>query len=111
MTDPSTPEATVATIYNLSELKATCDDALRKYFEKKGFKERHTHTDVKLLLGYTGVIFCMADFLYSWKRPFKSTKWFSYISVTMFSLMTILTMLYSFFVQRDTFYVGHSEDK
>ncbi|KAJ1918291.1 hypothetical protein H4219_002688 [Mycoemilia scoparia] len=110
-TTASGPETAVANKYNISELKSTCDEALRQYFEKKGFKERHTHTDVKLLLGYTGVLFCVIDFLYSWKNPFKSTKWFSYISVTVFTLTAILTVLYSFFVQRDTFYVGHSEEK
>ncbi|ORX72170.1 hypothetical protein DL89DRAFT_291391 [Linderina pennispora] len=96
---------------NLSELKTTCDNSLKEFLKSKGYDEMHTHTDVKLILGYVGVIFCAIDFAYSWKYPFSQTKWFSYISVSIYAITSGLALLYSYLVQRDTFFVGYNKAK
>ncbi|KAI8324079.1 hypothetical protein GQ54DRAFT_316362 [Martensiomyces pterosporus] len=96
---------------SISELKAACDTSLKEFLRARGYEEMHTHTDVKLVLGYVGVIFCAIDFAYSWKYPFSQTKWFSYISVSVYALTSVLALAYSYAVQRDTFFVGYNKAK
>ncbi|KAB5590783.1 SPC25 domain-containing protein [Ceratobasidium theobromae] len=60
---------------NLTELKFTCDDALRKHLSRpEHFKQLHTHTDVRLGLGYASVAIAAATGLYSWKKDFEESK-------------------------------------
>ncbi|KAJ1668254.1 hypothetical protein IW140_000442 [Coemansia sp. RSA 1813] len=93
------------------ELKAACDTGLKEFLKERGYEEMHTHTDVKLVLGYVGIIFCAIDFAYSWKYPFSQTKWFSYISVSVYAVTSALALVYSYVVQRDTFFVGYNKAK
>ncbi|KAJ1965400.1 hypothetical protein GGI12_000792 [Dipsacomyces acuminosporus] len=101
----------VANTASISELKTACDTSLKEFLKARGYEEMHTHTDVKLVLGYAGAIFCAIDFAYSWKYPFSQTKWFSYISVFVYALTSALAYVYSYAVQRDTFFVGYNKAK
>ncbi|KAJ2781539.1 hypothetical protein H4R18_002815 [Coemansia javaensis] len=96
---------------SMGELRAACDAGLREFLKARGYEEMHTHTDVKLILGYIGALFCAIDFAYSWKHPFSATKWFSYISVSVYVVTSALAVVYSYAVQRDTFFVGHNKAK
>ncbi|KAJ2741829.1 hypothetical protein H4S06_005821 [Coemansia sp. BCRC 34490] len=96
---------------SVGELKTACDTGLKELLKERGYEEMHTHTDVKLILGYVGIIFCAIDFVYSWKYPFSQTKWFSYISVSVYALTSGLALIYSYAVQRDTFFVGYNKAK
>ncbi|KAJ2723426.1 hypothetical protein GGI07_002628 [Coemansia sp. Benny D115] len=96
---------------NISELKGACDTGLKEFLTARGYEEMHTHTDVKLILGYVGIVFCVIDFAYSWKYPFEQTKWFSYISVSVYAVTSVLALVYSYLVQRDTFFVGYNKAK
>ncbi|KAJ1883428.1 hypothetical protein H4R99_000736 [Coemansia sp. RSA 1722] len=96
---------------SVSELKTACDTGLKEFLKARGYEEMHTHTDVKLILGYIGVVFCAIDFAYSWKYPFEQTKWFSYISVGIYAVTSVLALVYSYAVQRDTFFVGYNKAK
>lgn len=96
---------------SVSELKAGCDTGIKELLQSRGYEEMHTHTDVKLILGYIGVVFCAIDFAYSFKYPFSQTKWFSYISVSVYALTSALAVVYSYAVQRDTFFVGYNKAK
>ncbi|KAJ2317104.1 hypothetical protein GGI00_006848, partial [Coemansia sp. RSA 2681] len=105
------PAKVMANTSSVSELKAACDKGLKELLTARGYEEMHTHTDVKLVLGYIGVAFCAIDFAYSWKYPFDQTKWFSYISVSVYALASALALVYSYVVQRDTFFVGYNKAK
>ncbi|KAJ2639657.1 hypothetical protein GGF44_002650 [Coemansia sp. RSA 1694] len=107
----ATPAKVMANTSSVSELKAACDKGLKELLTARGYEEMHTHTDVKLVLGYIGVAFCAIDFAYSWKYPFDQTKWFSYISVSVYALASALALVYSYVVQRDTFFVGYNKAK
>ncbi|KAJ2768495.1 hypothetical protein IWQ56_002913 [Coemansia nantahalensis] len=96
---------------SIGELRAACDTGLREFLRARGYEEMHTHTDVKLVLGYVGALFCAVDFAYSWKHPFSATKWFSYISVSVYVVTSLLALVYSYAVQRDTFFVGYNKAK
>ncbi|KAJ1739229.1 hypothetical protein LPJ68_004862 [Coemansia sp. RSA 1086] len=96
---------------SVSELRVACDNGLREFLKSRGYEEMHTHTDVKLVLGYLGALFCAIDFAYSWKYPFSQTKWFSYISVSVYAVTSALALVYSYAVQRDTFFVGYNKAK
>ncbi|KAJ1996393.1 hypothetical protein GGI25_000457 [Coemansia spiralis] len=107
----STQSKVVVNTSSISELKSACDSGLKDFLKARGYEEMHTHTDVKLILGYIGVVFCAIDFAYSWKYPFSQTKWFSYISVAIYALTSVLALVYSYAVQRDTFFVGYNKAK
>ncbi|KAF8609603.1 hypothetical protein BDV93DRAFT_602252 [Ceratobasidium sp. AG-I] len=92
---------------SLSELKLACDDALRRYFSKpEQFKAQHTHTDIRLALGYAGVAIAAATGLYSWKRDFEESKPVVWVGVILYMLLTSVQTLYSYFVEGDTVFVG-----
>ncbi|PIA19477.1 hypothetical protein COEREDRAFT_84125 [Coemansia reversa NRRL 1564] len=112
MAEPrTTANRVVVNTSSISELRTACDTGLREFLKAKGYEEMHTHTDVKLVLGYIGVLFCAIDFAYSWKYPFSQTKWFSYISVSVYAVASVLALVYSYAVQRDTFFVGYNKAK
>ncbi|KAJ1812798.1 hypothetical protein LPJ75_003469 [Coemansia sp. RSA 2598] len=113
MAKPSSSGAAkvVVNTSSVSELKEACDTGLKEFLKARGYEEMHTHTDVKLILGYIGVVFCAIDFAYSWKYPFEQTKWFSYISVGIYVVTSALALAYSYAVQRDTFFVGYNKAK
>ncbi|KAG8783235.1 hypothetical protein FRC12_019948 [Ceratobasidium sp. 428] len=92
---------------SLTELKLACDDALRRYLSRpEHFKIQHTHTDIRLALGYVGVIVAAATGLYSWKREFEETKPVVWLGVILYMLLTGVQTLYSYFVEGDTVFVG-----
>ncbi|KAJ2161361.1 hypothetical protein GGF46_001539 [Coemansia sp. RSA 552] len=96
---------------SVSELRTACDTELREFLVARGYEEMHTHADVKIVLGYLGALFCVVDFVYSWKYPFSQTKWFSFISVGVYAVTSVLALVYSYAVQRDTFFVGYNKSK
>jgi len=90
-----------------TELKLACDDALRRYLSRpEQFKAQHTHTDIRLALGYTGVAVAAATGLYSWKRDFEESKPVVWVGVIMYMLLTSIQTLYSYFIEGDTVFVG-----
>ncbi|CAE7211901.1 unnamed protein product [Rhizoctonia solani] len=92
---------------SLTELKLACDDALRRHLSKPDqFKAQHTHTDVRLGLGYASVAIAAITGLYSWKRDFEESKPMVWIGVILYMLLTGTQTLYAYFVERDTVFVG-----
>ncbi|KAJ1654208.1 hypothetical protein IWQ61_005816 [Dispira simplex] len=96
-----------ATKYNLKEMEVLCSEALEKYFgQQRGYKQHHTHTDVKLVLGYTACLLAAFDFVYTWKKPFEETRWSTLLCVVGFVLFSSLASLYAYLVEKDTVFVG-----
>ncbi|KAH0826568.1 hypothetical protein J3R83DRAFT_4924 [Lanmaoa asiatica] len=101
---------------NSTDLKNACDDALKRI---------HLHTDVRLTLGWAGVLVAAVTGLYGWKVEFEQSKpavWAGFImhvfhestrvvlvSDVLYSSYVILTSLqalYAYFVEGDIVFVG-----
>ncbi|KAJ1962593.1 hypothetical protein IWQ62_003477 [Dispira parvispora] len=106
LTTTTSPPVT-ATKYNLKEMEVLCSEALEKYFgQQRGYKQHHTHTDVKLVLGYTACALAAFDFVYTWKKPFEETCWSTLLCVVGFVIFSSLASLYTYLVEKDTIFVG-----
>jgi len=106
---PQTPREPVkANKYNLTELKNACDDCLKKYLSRPdSFQEQHTHTDVRLVLGYASVIIGGASVFYAWRRnDFEGTKPLVAVGVALYFILTSLQTLYIWYVEKETIFVG-----
>ncbi|KAJ1980679.1 hypothetical protein H4R33_005414 [Dimargaris cristalligena] len=96
-----------ATKYNLNEMKIVCDEALQKFFvDKRGYKQYHTHTDVKLILGYSACLLAAFDFGYTWKKPFEEVRYTTFICTIGFVILSVLASAYAYLVQKNTIFVG-----
>lgn len=92
---------------NMTELKNACDDAVKKLLSQPDlFMENHTHTDVKLAMGWASVLIAGATALYGWKVEFEQSKPLVWTGVILYVLLTSLSTLYSFFIEKNTVYVG-----
>jgi len=92
---------------NSTDLKNTCDDALKRYLSRPNlFKQIHLHTDVRLTLGWAGVLVAVATGLYGWKVEFEQSKpavWAGFIT---YVILTSLQALYAYFIEGDIVFVG-----
>ncbi|KAF8741806.1 Microsomal signal peptidase 25 kDa subunit (SPC25), partial [Rhizoctonia solani] len=106
---PAPPQLEEVKVNNssLTELKLACDDALRRHLSRPDqFKAQHTHTDVRLGLGYASVAIAAVTGLYSWKKDFEESKPMVWVGVILYMLLTGAQTLYAYFVERDTVFVG-----
>jgi len=88
------------------------------------FKQIHLHTDVRLVLGWSGVFVAGATAFYSWRLEFEQSKpvmWIGLIVCVFLSrartcctsspglryiILTLLQTLYAYFVEGDIIFVG-----
>ncbi|KAF1911564.1 microsomal signal peptidase 25 kDa subunit-domain-containing protein [Ampelomyces quisqualis] len=61
-------------VHSLSDLKNTTDDALPNYLHSLKFRQIHTQTDVRLVLGYAAVTIAGALFYLDWKFGWDTCK-------------------------------------
>ena len=129
---------------NLTELKNALDDAIKRVRDNTLsllcpsltggftqflsrpdlFKQIHLHTDVRLALGWSGVLVAGATAFYSWRLEFEQSKpimWIGLIVCVFLShthacciclpslryvILTLLQTLYAYFVEGDIVFVG-----
>jgi len=93
--------------YNITELKHTLDDAVKRYLGRPdNYSQNHTHTDVRLGLGYTAVLVAAATGFYSWKISFGESRLGVIAGVVAYMLLSGAQMLYAYFIEGDTVFVG-----
>ncbi|KAG8871526.1 hypothetical protein FRB97_008605 [Tulasnella sp. 331] len=93
--------------YNLAELKNTLDDAVKRCLSRPDYyTQNHMHTDVRLALGYTAVLIAAATGFYSWKISFEESKMGVMAGVSLYMLLSAGQMLYAYFVEGNTVFVG-----
>ncbi|KAG9007759.1 hypothetical protein FRB94_013994 [Tulasnella sp. JGI-2019a] len=93
--------------YNLTELKNTLDDALKRCLSRPdNYTQNHMHTDVRLVLGYTSVLVAAATGLYSWKISFEESKLGVTAGVSLYMLLSAIQAIYAYFVEGNTVFVG-----
>lgn len=79
-------------ILTLTDLKNTTDDALPNYLTSLKFRQSHTLTDTKLVLGYLAVIIGAITFYADYKLGWDKTKYWTFWAVlTYFILNGALT--------------------
>ncbi|EIW54954.1 uncharacterized protein TRAVEDRAFT_172586 [Trametes versicolor FP-101664 SS1] len=90
-----------------SDMKHACDDALKRYLSRPDlFKQIHTHTDVRLALGWLSVLVAGATGLYGWRVPFEQGKPVVWAGVIAYVILTVIQTLYAYFVEGDIVFVG-----
>ncbi|KIJ61591.1 hypothetical protein HYDPIDRAFT_115748 [Hydnomerulius pinastri MD-312] len=90
-----------------TDLKNACDDALKRYLSRPNlFKQIHLHTDVRLTLGWAGVLVAAATGLYGWKVDFEQSKPGVWAGFILYVVLTTLQTLYAYFVEGDIIFVG-----
>ena len=74
--------------------------------ESLQYEPSHLLIDVRLALGYTGVIAVAAAAYYDYKVGFQQAKLWSILAVGTYFLLQCALYLWGNFVERDTVYVG-----
>ncbi|KAF2088133.1 hypothetical protein K490DRAFT_19524, partial [Saccharata proteae CBS 121410] len=93
-----------------SDLKNTTDDALPNYLSSLNFKQSHTHTDVRLALGYTAVAIAGILFYFDYRFGWEATKAYTAPAVLAYFLINSAFAYWTYFVEKGTVYVGESSD-
>jgi signal peptidase complex subunit 2 len=104
---PEDREAVKVNNASLTELKNACDDALKRFLSRPElFKQIHHHTDIRLALGWLSVLVAGGTALYGYKIEFEKSKPVVWVGVLCYVILTTLQTLYTYFVQKDTVFVG-----
>lgn len=93
-------------IFSLVELKNTSDDVIPPTLAKLGYKQSHTLMDVRLILGYIGVIAAALAGGYDYKVGFEKAKGYTLIGVVIYFICYGGMNYWQFFVEKGTVYVG-----
>ncbi|CAG8620326.1 822_t:CDS:2 [Paraglomus occultum] len=95
--------------WNQSDLKNACDDYIQKYLTKKAnYRQYHTHTDVKLVLGYLSCVFALGGGGYTYYIPFEESKQLTLICVVAYPFCEEgwLLALHALLIERDIIFIG-----
>uniref|UniRef100_A0A4Y9XQP7 Signal peptidase complex subunit 2 n=1 Tax=Dentipellis fragilis TaxID=205917 RepID=A0A4Y9XQP7_9AGAM len=106
---PSTEDRDVVKVNNanLTELKNACDDAVKRFLSRPDlFKQSHTHTDVRLALGWASVFVAAGTAFYGWRIDFEESKPVMWVGLIVYIALTALQTLYAYFVEGDIVFVG-----
>ncbi|CAG8600547.1 8601_t:CDS:2 [Paraglomus brasilianum] len=100
--------------WNQSDLKNACDDYIQKYLTKKAhYSQYHTHTDVKLVLGYLSCVFALGGGGYTYYIPFEESKQLTLVCVAAYPFCVDevkekkdVLALHAIIIERDIIFVG-----
>jgi len=109
MSAPTTSPTDIVKVNNanLVDLKNACDDALKRFLSRPDlFKQSYVHTDVRLALGWLGVLVAAATGYYGWRTEFEESKSVVWVGVLLYVFLTSAQTLYAYFIERDTVFVG-----
>ncbi|KAI9345153.1 microsomal signal peptidase 25 kDa subunit-domain-containing protein [Zopfochytrium polystomum] len=94
--------------YSWPDVKHTLDDSIRRILaDDLNFTEDNTHTDRRLLLGYSACVFSASATAYSFLVPFNDSKPVIVAAVVAYCLLNAAMIAYAFLVERDCIFVGH----
>jgi hypothetical protein len=91
------------------DLKNTTDDALPNYLHSLKFKQIHTQTDVRLVLGYSAVIIAGALFYFDWKFGWEASKPYTAPAVVAYFLLNGAFSYWLWFVEKGVVYEGEGK--
>ncbi|EPQ67654.1 Bgt-2450 [Blumeria graminis f. sp. tritici] len=93
-------------LYSVTELKNTSDDAIPAYLNSLKFKQSHTVADIRLVIGYASLLIAAATFSWDYKFGFEATKLYTAFAVGLYATLSIILSLYSTYVEKGTIYIG-----
>jgi len=96
-------------VHSLSDLKNTTDDALPNYLHSLKFKQVHTQTDVRLVLGYSAVAIAGALFYYDWKFGWEASKPYTAVAVAAYLVLNSAFSYWLWFVEGGVVYEGEGK--
>ncbi|KAF5844207.1 hypothetical protein GGP41_004958 [Bipolaris sorokiniana] len=96
-------------VHSLPDLKSTTDDALPNYLNSLKFKQIHTSTDIRLVLGYTAVTIAGALFYYDWKFGWEASKPFTLPAVVAYFVLNSIFTYWLWFVEKGLVYEGEGK--
>lgn len=88
------------------DLKNTTDDALPNYLHSLKFRQIHTQTDVRLVLGYVAVIIAGALFYFDWKFGWEASKPYTAPAVAAYFILNGAFSYWLWFVEKGVVYEG-----
>jgi len=91
------------------DLKNTTDDALPNYLHSLRFKQIHTQTDIRLLLGWSAVAISGALFYFDWKFGWDATKAYTLPAVVAYFVLNSAFTYWIWFVEGGTVYEGEGK--
>jgi hypothetical protein len=91
------------------DLKNTTDDALPNYLHSLKFRQIHTQTDVRLVLGYAAVIIAGALFYFDWKFGWEASKPYTAPAVAAYFILNGAFSYWLWFVEKGVVYEGEGK--
>jgi len=96
-------------VHSLSDLKNTTDDALPNYLHSLKFKQIHTQTDIRLVLGYVAVAISGALFYFDWKFGWEASKPYTAPAVAAYFILNGAFSYWLWFVEKGVVYEGEGK--
>ncbi|KAJ1541530.1 Signal peptidase complex subunit 2 [Cladochytrium tenue] len=97
--------------YSWPDIKHTLDDSIRRILvDDWHYAENHSHTDRRLLLGYSACMVSVAATAYSFLVPFEASRWAIVCGVAAYLVLNTAMVLYALLVERDCVFVGVKRD-
>lgn len=91
-----------------ADLKNTSDDAIPNYLNSLKFKQTHTLTDTRLVLGYSAFVIAGACFAWDYKFGFESTKYLTAVAVAIYTILNTVLTYWITYVEKGVVYQGVS---
>jgi len=95
-------------VHSIADLKNTSDDAIPTYLNSLKFKQSHSLSDTRLVLGYSAFFVSAATFAWDYKLGFESTKYYTAAAVALYALLNTALTFWIWGVEKGTVYVGTS---
>ncbi|KAF2788831.1 hypothetical protein K505DRAFT_410650 [Melanomma pulvis-pyrius CBS 109.77] len=96
-------------VHSLSDLKNTTDDALPNYLHSLKFRQVHTQTDIRLVLGYAAVAIAGALFYFDWKFGWEASKPYTAPAVAAYLVLNSAFSYWLWFVEKGVVYEGEGK--
>ncbi|KAI4182365.1 MAG: hypothetical protein LQ346_006603 [Caloplaca aetnensis] len=93
-------------VYSLSDLKNTTDDALPNYLTSLKFKQSHTLADTRLFLGYSAVAIAGVTFYADYKLGWDATKFWTLWAVIAYFILNGALTYWIWGVEKGTIFMG-----
>ncbi|KAL8849897.1 MAG: hypothetical protein Q9221_005163 [Calogaya cf. arnoldii] len=97
-------------VYSLSDLKNTTDDALPNYLTSLKFQQSHFIADVRLALGYSAVVIAGITFYADYKLGWDATKYWTFWAVIAYFILNGALTYWIWGVEKGKIFTGEIND-